>query len=303
MVAVNIKGLEKTYHNGVSALKGVDLEIKEGSFFCLLGLNGAGKTTMIGCITSLVRKTKGIIEIFGYDTEKQPNYAKQMMGVMPQEINFHPFLNIRQALIDQAGLYGIRRKDCQQRVDELLEIMKLTQKSDKIVQSLSGGMKRRLMLARALVHNPKLLILDEPTAGVDIDIRKDIWTYLRDLNQAGTTIILTTHYLEEAENLCNEVAVLNNGMIVESGPMNTIKNSFNHITYEIHCNAMPQNLDLKQWNLTPTGDTQFKVTLQDERDFTLLISLLHEEKIIIKKVDNCSNQLETFFLDTIEEKK
>ena len=303
MNAVEIKGLVKTYNNGVSALKGVDLAIKQGDFFCLLGLNGAGKTTMIGCLTSLVRKTQGSIQVFGYDLAKEPNEAKKMMGVMPQEVNFNPFSNVRQTLVDQAGFYGIAKSQCQNRIDTLLDVMKLTEKQDKIVQSLSGGMKRRLMLARALVHEPKLLILDEPTAGVDIDIRKDIWAYLKEINQSGTTIILTTHYLEEAEALCNEVAVLNHGVIEQSGPMSEITNRLSHITYELHCDKMPQSLDAKRWSWSPTGDASFNVTLESERDFMALVQCLHEESIIIKKVDNRSNQLETFFMDTIEEKK
>ncbi len=218
-LALSIKNLKKTYKGGTVALKGVDLEIKEGGFYALLGPNGAGKTTIIGVVTGLVNKTEGKIEVFGVDIDKNHDKAKTFMGVVPQEININIFEKCINIMIDQAGYYGIPRNISINRAEELLKMLGLYDKKDQPSQNLSGGMKRRLMIARALMHQPKLLILDEPTAGVDVELRRGMWDFLKKINAEGTTILLTTHYLEEAEQLCERAAIINKGEIVAEGAM------------------------------------------------------------------------------------
>ncbi|MCW9078398.1 MAG: ABC transporter ATP-binding protein, partial [Gammaproteobacteria bacterium] len=222
MKALSLAGLEKVYSNGVRALDGIDLEVDEGDFFALLGPNGAGKTTAIGIITSLVNKTAGRVEIFGHDIDRQLEIAKSMIGVVPQEINFNQFEKVFNIVVNQAGYYGIPRAEACRRAEKYLRQLELWEKRDQISRSLSGGMKRRLMIARALVHEPRLLILDEPTAGVDIEIRRSMWDFVRGINEAGTTIILTTHYLEEAENLCRNIAIIDQGKIIEHNRMDRL---------------------------------------------------------------------------------
>src|SRR5262245_41335207 len=201
MQALSVKGLTKTYKNGVQALKGIDLDVEEGDFFALLGPNGAGKTTLIGITTSLVNKSAGQVSVFGHDLDKDLERAKSCIGIVPQEINFNMFESPETIVVNQAGFYGVERNLARQRAEKYLKQLHLWEKRKTMARALSGGMKRRLMIARALMHEPKLLILDEPTAGVDIEIRRSMWEFLREINQQGTTIILTTHYLEEAENL------------------------------------------------------------------------------------------------------
>jgi ABC-2 type transport system ATP-binding protein len=213
--ALVLKNLTKTYKNGVQALKGIDLEVAEGEFFALLGPNGAGKTTAIGIVTSLVNKTGGSVEVFGHDIDRELEVAKSCIGLVPQEINFNMFETPLTIVVNQAGFYGIPRSLAKQRAEKYLKQLQLWDKRNSIARALSGGMKRRLMIARALMHEPRLLILDEPTAGVDIEIRRSMWVFLREINDSGTTIILTTHYLEEAENLCREVAIIDGGRIIE----------------------------------------------------------------------------------------
>lgn len=215
MYALDIKQLSKTYANGVQAVKGIDLQVNTGDFFALLGANGAGKSTTIGLITTLVNKTSGSINIHGYDLEHESEKAKSCLGLVPQEVNLNVFENPIQILLNQAGYYGISRTQALPRAEELLEQLGLWDKRRSIVRHLSGGMKRRLMIARALIHQPKVLILDEPTAGVDIEIRRTMWEFLTRTNQEGTTIILTTHYLEEAEQLCKNIAIIDKGQIIK----------------------------------------------------------------------------------------
>ncbi len=217
--AISIKNLRKTYSTGTQALKGVDLDIKEGDFFALLGPNGAGKTTIISIVTSLTRKTEGEVKVFGTSIDEDPDKAKTYIGLVPQEFNFNIFEKVIDILTTQAGYYGIPRKEALERSDEILKALGLWDKRDSMSQQLSGGMKRRLMIARALIHKPKLLILDEPTAGVDIEMRIGMWEFLRRMNAEGTTIILTTHYLEEAEQLCRTVAIINKGEVKLHKPM------------------------------------------------------------------------------------
>src|SRR3989338_6732275 len=222
MNALSIKDLKKTYSNGVVALGGVSLEIKEGDFFALLGPNGAGKTTIIGISTGLVNKTSGTVEVFGHDIDKEPEVAKTFIGLVGQEINFNPFEKPIDIVVNQAGYYGIPRNEAIPRAEELLRDLGLGDKMYGIGMQLSGGMKRRLMIARALVHRPKFLILDEPTAGVDVELRRGMWDYLTKLSTSGLTVLLTTHYLEEAEQLAKHVAIINKGQIVANGSMNEV---------------------------------------------------------------------------------
>ena len=219
MEALVIRQLTKTYKNGIKALKGFDLEVAEGDFFALLGPNGAGKTTAIGIVTSLVNKTSGRVQVFGYDIDTDLEAAKSCIGIVPQEINFNLFESVFTIVVNMAGFYGIPRPLAKRRAEKYLKQLQLWDRRDSIARSLSGGMKRRLMIARALMHEPRLLILDEPTAGVDIEIRRSMWEFLRGINDSGTTIILTTHYLEEAENLCRNVAIIEGGRIIERDSM------------------------------------------------------------------------------------
>src|SRR3990167_5581198 len=220
--ALEVKDLKKTYASGTVALKGVSLIVPEGDFFALLGPNGAGKTTLIGIATTLVNRTSGEVKVFGHDTEKEPEKAKVHIGVVPQEVNFNPFEKCIDVILNQAGYYGIPRKVALPRAEELLTDLGLGDKMRSTGMQLSGGMKRRLMIARALIHRPRFLILDEPTAGVDVELRRGMWEYLRKLQAEGLTILLTTHYLEEAEQLCKHVAIINKGEIVASGTMDEV---------------------------------------------------------------------------------
>jgi ABC-2 type transport system ATP-binding protein len=219
MDALVIKDLRKVYKNGVEALKGIDLTVREGDFFALLGPNGAGKTTAIGIVTSLIRKSGGSVTVFGHDLERERDAAKACIGVVPQEINLNMFERNDHTLINQAGYYGVPKNVAEGRAEKYLKALHLWDKRAGIARTLSGGMKRRLMIARALVHEPRLLILDEPTAGVDIEIRRSMWDFMREMNAKGTTIILTTHYLEEAESLCRNVAIIDEGRIIENDSM------------------------------------------------------------------------------------
>jgi ABC-2 type transport system ATP-binding protein len=218
-LAISIRNLRKVYEGGIQALKGIDLSVQAGDFFALLGPNGAGKTTAIGILTSLVTKTSGDVEVFGVPVDKDPNKAKTYIGLVPQEFNFNIFEKVINIVITQAGYYGIPRKQALERAEEILKAVGLWDKRNEPSQKLSGGMKRRLMIARALIHKPKLLILDEPTAGVDVEMRHSMWNFLRKINKEGTTIVLTTHYLEEAEQLCKNVAIINKGEILLHEPM------------------------------------------------------------------------------------
>ncbi len=217
--ALSIQGLRKTYGGNVEALKGVDLKVEEGDFFALLGPNGAGKSTLIGILTGLVTKTGGSVEVFGHDLDRDPGRVKSCLGVVPQEFNFNVFESVKNTVIYQAGYYGIERAQAEPKAENLLKNLDLWEKRDEPGRNLSGGMKRRLMLARALINQPRMLILDEPTAGLDIELRRSLWDFLIELNRSGTTIILTTHYLEEAEHLCRNVAIIDHGELLELQPI------------------------------------------------------------------------------------
>ena len=244
MHALEIKNLIKTYATGVQAVKGIDLTVEQGDFYALLGHNGAGKSTTIGIISSLVNKTSGSVKVFGYDLDTQKTELKQQIGLVPQEFNFNQFEKVVDVLTQQAGFYGIPLKEAKARAEMWLKKLDLWEKRTHLTRELSGGMKRRVMIARALMHNPKLLILDEPTAGVDIELRRSLWDFLRELNQQGTTIILTTHYLEEAENLCRNIGIIQHGKLIENTSMKSLLAKLETEIFVLDLQNMPQNRPL-----------------------------------------------------------
>lgn len=303
MPALTISNLKKTYPNGFTALKGVDLTVPQGEFFALLGANGAGKSTMIGIISSLFPQTDGTVQIFGVDLHKNPSLAKSYLGIVPQEFNFNQFEKCLDILIIQAGYYGIKKKDALPRAQFLLKELGLWDKQDEKARSLSGGMKRRLMIARALIHRPKLLILDEPTAGVDIELRRSMWDFIEHLNKnEGTTIILTTHYLEEAEQLCKYIAILNHGEILINTDMKSLLTQLSLETFVF---------DLKdELNNTPTINNISHITLSDNKtlEITLnknqnlndLFRQLNDFNIQIVSMRNKNNRLEELFMGVVD---
>ena len=247
MKALSLRQLCKTYNNGVQALKGIDLDVEEGDFFALLGPNGAGKSTAIGIVSSLVNKSSGTVTVFGHSIDSELEAAKSCLGVVPQEINFNQFEKISTILLNQAGFYGIPRPVARERMEYWLNQLQLWDKRETISRSLSGGMKRRLMIARALIHEPQLLILDEPTAGVDIEVRRSMWEFLRRINAQGTTIILTTHYLEEAENLCRHIAIIDEGRIIENDRMSTVLRKLQTETFVLNLRGPLRREPVAAW--------------------------------------------------------
>lgn len=301
MNALSITGLRKVYRNGLEALKGIDLEVQEGDFFALLGPNGAGKSTAIGIISSLVNKTDGKVEVFGHDLDADPEGVKACIGLVPQEFNFNQFEPVVEIVVNQAGFYGIPRAEAFRRAESSLRQLDLWEKRRVMARELSGGMKRRLMIARALVHQPKLLILDEPTAGVDIEIRRSMWKFLRDINKQGTTIILTTHYLEEAESLCRNIAIINQGMIVEHSSME-------HLLYRLHKETFVLNLkeplmelpSVSGYHLEQTERSTVEVEVNKDQGINRLFILLSEQGIEVVSMRNKQNRLEQLFIDMLE---
>lgn len=303
MPALTISNLKKTYPNGFTALKGVDLTVPQGEFFALLGANGAGKSTMIGIISSLFPQTDGTVQIFGVDLHKNPSLAKSYLGIVPQEFNFNQFEKCLDILIIQAGYYGIKKKDALPRAQFLLKELGLWDKQDEKARSLSGGMKRRLMIARALIHRPKLLILDEPTAGVDIELRRSMWDFIEHLNKnEGTTIILTTHYLEEAEQLCKYIAILNHGEILINTDMKSLLTQLSLETFVF---------DLKdELNNTPTINNISHITLSDNETLEITLNKnqnlnnvfrqLNDFNIQIVSMRNKNNRLEELFMGVVD---
>lgn len=302
MNALTIQNLHKTYQNGFEALKGIDLEVKQGDFFALLGANGAGKSTAIGIISSLVNPTSGNIKIFDYDLKTQRNLAKSCLGVVPQEINFNQFDTAKNIVLNQAGYYGIPKKIALQRVETCLKQVDLWDKRDTVSRRLSGGMKRRVMIARAMVHNPKLLILDEPTAGVDIEIRRSMWEMMKEVNAQGTTIILTTHYLEEAESLCRNIAIIDSGKIIEHSDMASLLTRL-HVDYFILDLAKPvKNLTLEGFEIAQISDKVLEIGVPKERTLNDLFEKLSSANIQVESMKNKSNRLEQLFINLIESK-
>ena len=301
MKAVSLRNLSKTYKNGVQALKGIDLEVEEGDFFALLGPNGAGKTTAIGILTSLVNKTAGSVEVFGHNLDTDLAAAKACIGLVPQEVNFNMFETVSTILLNQAGFYGIPRKVAHERLEKYLNKLQLWEKRNSVARGLSGGMKRRLMIVRALLHEPRLLILDEPTAGVDIEVRRSMWEFIREVNAAGTTIILTTHYLEEAENLCRNVAIINQGKIIENEKMSTLLLKLNTETFVLNLReAVSSTPTLSGYHAQLTDSHTLEVELNKEQNLNEVFSALSAQGIGVVSMRNKSNRLEELFLSMVE---
>jgi ABC-2 type transport system ATP-binding protein len=301
MKALSLRQLTKTYRNRVQALKGIDLDVEEGDFFALLGPNGAGKSTTIGIVSSLVNKTGGTVSVFGHDIDAELEAAKSCLGVVPQEINFNQFEKVSTILLNQAGFYGIPRHVARGRVEHWLRQLQLWDKRDAISRSLSGGMKRRLMIARALVHEPRLLILDEPTAGVDIEVRRSMWEFLRRINEQGTTIILTTHYLEEAESLCRHIAIIDEGRIIENDRMSTVLRKLHTETFVLNLrdplHAAPA---LPGYAVTRVDDTTLEVEVNKDQALNAIFAALSAEGIAVVSMRNKANRLEELFLRLVE---
>jgi len=301
MNALSVRGLTKTYGNGVQALRGVDLEVERGDFFALLGPNGAGKTTLIGIITSLVNKTSGEARVFGHDIDRELEAAKACIGVVPQEINFNMFETPFTIVVNQAGFYGIPRPVARQRAEKYLKQLQLWDKRAGISRGLSGGMKRRLMIARALMHEPRLLILDEPTAGVDIEIRRSMWDFLREINARGTTIILTTHYLEEAETLCRNIAIINDGRIVERESMKSLLRKLHFETFVLNLrDPLAQAPPLEDYLTCLVDDHTLEVEVSQEQDLNELFARLSALGIEVVSMRNKVNRLEEVFMQLVE---
>lgn len=296
-VALSIQGLQKTYTNQLKALKGINLQVEQGDFFALLGSNGAGKTTAIGIICGLLNKTAGDIKVLGLDQNTHSNEIKRLIGLMPQEFNFNPFEPIEEILINQAGYHGISRADSRAQAEIVLKRMQLWDKRFDMAKSLSGGMKRRLMLARALIHQPKILILDEPTAGVDVEIRRSMWAYLKELNREGMTIILTTHYLEEAESLCRNIAILNEGEVVEQTSMKKLLSKVAHQVIILEStDFLPEKIKEDGFECKRLDDYSLQVVLGSDINITDVLQNLAKQGVSVDHVRSAQNRLETLFL-------
>jgi len=299
--ALILRDVRKTYANGVEALKGISLEVKAGEFFALLGPNGAGKSTTIGIISSLVNKSAGTVEVFGHDLDTNQVLAKQRVGVVPQEFNFNQFEKVLDILITQAGFYGIPAAQARERAEFYLRKLGLWDKRDSQSRMLSGGMKRRLMIARALVHEPDLLILDEPTAGVDIELRRSMWDFLIELNQQGRTIILTTHYLEEAETLCRRIAIIDQGKTVENTDMKSLLEKLHVETFILDLAAPLSQVPTVTGLTFNLADTRtLEVSVPKTTPLNEVFTALSEQGISVLSMRNKSNRLEELFLGLVE---
>ncbi|MGE5625542.1 MAG: ABC transporter ATP-binding protein [Bacillota bacterium] len=304
MKALSIQKLVKTYKNGVQALKGIDFEVEEGEFCALLGPNGAGKTTTIGIVTSLVNKTSGTVSVFGHDIDRELETAKSCIGLVPQELNFNQFEKVFDIVVNQAGFYGIPRALARQRAEKYLTQLSLWDKRNDMSRTLSGGMKRRLMIARALVHEPKLLILDEPTAGVDIEIRRSMWEFLRKINREGISIILTTHYLEEAENLCRRVAIIDQGRIIEEGSTRDLLAKLHTEIFVLNLRHPLKSLPkVDAYAVTQVDETTLEVEVSKDQDVNALFELLSRAGVQVLSMRNKANRLEELFIKLTERKE
>ncbi|MEQ4652604.1 ABC transporter ATP-binding protein [Providencia rettgeri] len=298
--ALELSQLTKTYPGGVKALKGIDLSVEDGDFYALLGPNGAGKSTTIGIISSLVNKTSGSVKVFGYDLEKQVVQAKQQLGLVPQEFNFNPFETVLQIVLNQAGYYGVTRSVAVQRAEQYLAQLDLWEKRDERARNLSGGMKRRLMIARALMHQPKLLILDEPTAGVDIELRRSMWTFLKNLNAQGTTIILTTHYLEEAEMLCRNIGIIQHGELVENTSMKQLLSQLESETFIFDLMPKSPIPQLLGYESRLIDTSTLEVDVKREQGLNSVFSQFSEQGVQILSMRNKANRLEELFVNLVK---
>lgn len=302
MYALEIKGLQKTYNDGFVALKGLDLTVNHGDFFALLGPNGAGKSTTIGIITSLVNKTSGTVSVFGHDLDNDLQSAQACVGVVPQEFNFNVFERVIDIIYNQAGFYGISRKTAKERVEYYLKKLDLWEKRHTPANRLSGGMKRRMMIARAMIHEPKLLILDEPTAGVDLEIRRSMWEFIKEINEEkGTTIILTTHYLEEAEQLCKHIAIIDKGQVIEQTEMKSLLSRLDKETLVLDV-EQPQTtpLTVDGYAVTIRDEYTLEVTVNQQYHLTNLLLTLEKQGITVKSLRNKANRLEELFLRLVK---
>ncbi|HCK80597.1 MAG TPA: ABC transporter ATP-binding protein [Candidatus Competibacter sp.] len=299
--ALAIRNLRKVYATGLEAVRGIDLDIAEGDFFALLGPNGAGKSTTIGIVCSLVRKTGGTVRVFGHDIDSDLTAAKRCIGLVPQEFNFNQFEPVAEIVVNQAGYYGIPRERARQRAETYLKQLGLWEKRREMARQLSGGMKRRLMIARALVHEPKLLILDEPTAGVDIEIRRSMWDFLRKINGRGTTIILTTHYLEEAESLCRQVAIIDRGLIVQNGPMSALLGQLHLETFVLNLGRpLAEAPEVAGYPLRRLDAYTLEADVSKDRGLNELFQHLSARGIAVLSLRNKVNRLEELFVRLVD---
>ena len=304
MQALSVRGLTKTYKNGVQALKGLDLDVAQGDFFAMLGPNGAGKTTLIGIVTSLVTKSAGQISVFGHDLDTDLERAKACIGVVPQEFNFNMFESPETIVVNQAGFYGVERAVARERAEKYLKQLSLWDKRKVMARSLSGGMKRRLMIARALMHEPRLLILDEPTAGVDIEIRRSMWEFLREINEQGTTIILTTHYLEEAENLCRNIAIIDGGRIIENNSMSTLLRRLQTESFLLTLrDAQAQAPVIEGYGIKLIDDHTIEVEISKDQGLNDIFAALSGRGIEVLSLRNKVNRLEEMFMRLVENRQ
>lgn len=299
--ALSINNLRKVYDNGFEALKGISLQVEEGDFFALLGPNGAGKSTTLGIVSSLVNKTEGSVSVFGHDMESELSKAKTCLGVVPQEFNFNMFEKVIDIIVTQAGYYGIPLNEARERAEFYLRKLGLWEKRNERARMLSGGMKRRLMIARALIHNPRLLILDEPTAGVDIELRRSMWEFLQEINAAGTTIILTTHYLEEAESLCRNIAIIDHGTIVQDTSMRELLLQLNTETFILDVNPPLQSKPLLNgYTSELLDDHTLQVEVEREQGLNAIFQALEAQGIQVSSMRNKANRLEELFVSLVD---
>lgn len=299
-LALDIKGLHKVYKSGTVALSGIDLQVKQGDFFALLGPNGAGKSTTIGIVSSLVNKSQGSVKVFDYDIDSQLEAAKSQLGLVPQEFNFNQFETVLQIVVNQAGYYGVPKKLALERAEKYLGQLGLWEKRSARARELSGGMKRRLMIARALMHEPKLLILDEPTAGVDIELRRSMWEFLRKINQQGVTIILTTHYLEEAESLCRNIAIIDKGQIIENTSMKALLAKLTRETFVLDLATEPADIKLEGVNWRTLDGNSIEVDVEKAQGLNTIFAQLTAQDIKVLSMRNKANRLEELFVSLVE---
>ncbi|EJM7845823.1 ABC transporter ATP-binding protein [Vibrio parahaemolyticus] len=302
MYALEIEQLRKTYAGGFEALKGISLQVKKGDFYALLGPNGAGKSTTIGIISSLVNKTSGVAKVFGYDIDTDLELAKQNLGLVPQEFNFNQFETVEQIVIQQAGYYGVSKILAKERAEKYLKKLDLWEKRKERARNLSGGMKRRLMIARALMHEPKLLILDEPTAGVDIELRRSMWDFLKEINQQqGITIILTTHYLEEAEMLCRNIGIINRGELIENTTMKALLSKLSVETFILDIETDGEVPELNGVNRQSSIDGSLEIELDKSQGLNAVFAQLTEHGVKVLSMRNKANRLEELFVSIVRE--
>ncbi len=301
MSVISITQLTKIYQNGTQALKNVTLEIAQGDFFALLGANGAGKTTLINVLIGLVTKTSGHVQIFGHNIDRHHDEAKKFIGVVPQEFNFNMFENVQDIVVTQAGYFGVDRKTVMAESEVLLQKLGLWQKRNTPARTLSGGMKRRLMIARGLIHKPRLLILDEPTAGVDVELRHGMWQYLRELNQAGTTILLTTHYLEEVEQMCRTAAIIKNGEIVHHDRVRNLVRLVDRETFFVTVKEKKALNLLKNFNPVPVDENTIQVEVGREQSLNDLITQITNSGMVVTDIRPQGHRLERLFLNILKQ--